>query len=64
VRGEVGILVEVGGAGFEFFEAPEVGEALAGDVADGPVVVLAFDGVGERAAPAVALDAGVVAGEG
>src|ERR1700761_1759667 len=43
---------------------PEVGEALAGFVADGPVVVLAGDGIRERAALAVALDAGVVAGEG
>src|SRR6185437_3432904 len=64
VRGEVGELVEVGDAGLEIFEAPVVGEALAGDVADGPVVVLAVDGTGERAALAVALDAGVVGGDG
>ena len=64
VGDEIGVLVEVGGAGLELFEVPEVGEALAREVADGPVVEAAGDGVGEGAALAVALDAGVVAGNG
>ncbi len=64
VGGEVGVLQEVGGAGFQLFQLPEVGETLAGEEADGPVVVLAGDGIGEGLALAVALDAGVVGADG
>lgn len=41
--GEVGILEEVRSAGFEFFELPEVGEALTRLEADRPIVILSGD---------------------
>ena len=63
VSGQVCVLVEVGRAGLELFELPELRETLAGYEADGPVEVLAGDWIGERLALAVALNAGVVAAD-
>src|SRR5665213_710692 len=63
VGGHVGELEEVGHAGAKLFELPEVRELFTGLVADGPVVILARDGVPERLALAMALDAGVVAAD-
>lgn len=60
VGGEIGELIEVRGAGLQLFELPVVGEAHAREEADGPVVVFAFDWIGERLSLRVALHAGVV----
>jgi hypothetical protein len=60
VRGKVGELEKVCCAGFKFFELPVVGEVFAYFEADGPVVVLSLDGIGEGLALAMTLDAGVV----
>ena len=43
VRSEIGKLKEIGGAGFQFFEVPIVGEALTGGESYGPVVVASLD---------------------
>jgi len=67
--GTVGEVVEVGGAEAMVFDVPDVGEALAGEVADWPIVMaLSAGGVGDgvypRLALPVALDAGVVGADG
>jgi hypothetical protein len=50
VRGAVGEVREGLLAELVVFELPEIGEVKAGVIADGPVVILSFDGTGERAA--------------
>lgn len=63
VRSQIGELIEVRNAGLQFFKLPEAGEAHAGEKTDGPVVVLAFDGVLQGFSLTVALDADVVAAD-
>ena len=60
VGGEVGVLEEIGDARLQRFETPVVGEPLAGQEADRPVIIFSGDGAVERAALGVALHADVV----
>ena len=60
VRGQVGVLVEVGRSRFQFFKLPMVGQTFSGKKAYGPVIVFSLDRVVQRLALAVALDANVI----
>ena len=60
VRCEIGELIEVGCAGLGVLELPVVGQSVACGEAHRPVIVAAIEGIGEGAALAVALNAGVV----
>ena len=60
VRGAVGEMREGGLAELVIFELPEILQIQAHVIADRPVVIFAVDGIRQRAALRVALDAGVV----
>jgi hypothetical protein len=61
VGGAVGVLIKVGGTGFQLFKLPVVGEPIAGEETDRPVVIAAGDGILEGASLGVALHADIVA---
>jgi len=61
VRSLVGVLIKVCRSMFCLFEPPIISETFSGQEANGPVIVLVSDGIGERASLAVALHARVVA---
>ncbi len=60
VGGAVGEVGEGGGAERVLFELPEVSQQQAHFVANRPVVVIPFYGIGQRTALGVALDASIV----
>src|ERR1700735_5394892 len=59
VRGAVGKMGEGGLAESVFLKLPIILQIEARVIADGPVVIFAFDGTGERATLRMALDTGV-----
>src|ERR1700757_3319363 len=59
VSGAIGEMGESGLAQRVFFKLPEIAKVQAHMVADGPIVIFAFDGIGQGTSLRMALDAGV-----